>query len=103
MTTTYMPVTCQIVGNLELWHTAYHSLGRQFDDRAEAHAWGVEELDHDDFRVAILVDGKLDGIGWGAGPEAITFDPVEENLADIADQLGLDLAPADTGSNSGGE
>ncbi len=99
-----MPVTCQIVGSPELWHDEYTSLGRQFEDRAEAHAWGVEELDHDDFRIAVLVDGKLDGIGWGAGPEAVDFDPVEENLADIADQLCLDLALTSAASNpSGGE
>lgn len=88
MTTTYLPVTCQLVGTVEDWTVAYSPLHREFTDRAEAFAWGIEELGHDDFRLATLVDGKLAAIGWGTDD----FDPVEEDLPDIARQLARELA-----------
>lgn len=88
MTTTYMPVACQLVGDLENWSTSYMSLGITCTDRADAVSCGIEELGHDAFRIATLIDGRLAAIGWGMDPD---FDPAEEDLPDIARQLALTL------------
>lgn len=84
----FMPVTCSILGNLEDWECVHASIGRSFADRAEAIAWGVEALGHDDFRIATLVEGRLSAIGWGMDD----FDPDEEDLPDIARQMALEVA-----------
>lgn len=78
MTTIYPPVTCQLVGNLESYVAFHSDLGRTFFDRERAIAWGIEELGHDDFRIATLTDGRLTAIGWG--------------LTEIARQLGYKVA-----------
>lgn len=86
-----MPVTCRIVGNLDAYDIVHTSLGRTFTDRAEALAWGMDELDHDDFRIATLHDGRLAAVGcedWDFTAEEI------EDLPGIARQLGLELDPA---------
>lgn len=84
----YLPVTCQLIGSLDDWECWHTSLGRSFTDRAEAIAWGIDELDHDDFRIATLIDGKLAAIGSGDKD----FAPDEEDLPAIARQLSLEVA-----------
>lgn len=90
MITAYMPVTCRIVGNLDEYDIVHTGLGRTFTDRGEAIAWGMDELDHDDFRIATLVGGRLAAIGWG--DKDFTAD--EEDLPEIAAQLALEVVPA---------
>ena len=89
MATEYLPVRCEIVGNPGRWEDVHTSLGRTFTDRQEAIDWGIAELDHDDFRIATLVDGKLAAIGWGIDD----FGPDDgEDLLAIARQLSVEVA-----------
>lgn len=90
MTTEYIALRCQLVGNLESWSTAYDWDGERLPSRQAAVNHGWDLWDHDDFRIGILTDGKLTGIGWGLD---IDFDPVEEDLPDIARQLALECGP----------
>jgi hypothetical protein len=84
----YMPVTGHLVGNLDEFDIVYTGLGCTFTSRSAAIAWGIDKLNHDDFRIATLVDGRLAAIGWGQKD----FDPIEENLPAIARQLSLEVA-----------
>ncbi len=88
MTTTYLPVTCQIVGNLDNFEHSYSLLGCEFSNRWDASSWGIDELGHDDFNIATLVDGELAAIGWGIDD----FEPADSDLPDVARQLGVQLA-----------
>lgn len=88
MITTYMPVTCNLVGNLDQYVCVHSDLGRSFENRWDAISWGVDELGHDDFRIATITDGRLAAIGWGVKD----FSPEEEDLVEIAGQLGLEVA-----------
>lgn len=88
MTTTYTPVTCQLVGNLESYVAFHSDLGRTFVDRQQAITWAIDELGHDDSRIATLTDGRLTAIGWGLSD----FGPDEEDLAEIAGHLGYEVA-----------
>jgi hypothetical protein len=99
MAVTYLPMTCQLIGTPADYDTVHARIGDgfQYGYRPDAHAYAFDELGHDDFRIATIVDGKLAGIGWGPGdtPDSVDFDPDEEGLAEIAAQLGLDLADVD--------
>jgi hypothetical protein len=88
MTTTYTPVGFGLIGNLDHHTTVHEDSGRDFTDRTEALAWGEDYYGHDDFRIATKVDGRLTAIGV----KLRDFGPGEEDLAQIAGQLGLELA-----------
>lgn len=88
MTTLYIPVTCNLIGNLDQYVCFHSDLGRTFENRWDANSWGVDELGHDDFRIATVTDGRLTAIGWGEKD----FGPDEEDLGEIAGQLGYEVA-----------
>ena len=87
MTTTYLAIAPQIVGNPHRYETVYYTDHVQHATREGAWNHGLKVYGSDDFQIAIITDGRLHGIGWGAGIEAKDFD--EENIVDIARQLGL--------------
>jgi hypothetical protein len=87
MTTTFTPVGCGLVGNLDHYTTVREDSGRDFTDRTEALAWGEDYYGHDGFRIATKVDGRLTAIGFAMSD----FGPGEEDLAEIAAQLGVEL------------
>lgn len=89
MTTTFMPVRLHVSYSDEHGYADFYtSMGQTFTDRAKAIRWGFAELNHDDFRIATLVNGRLSAIGF----EMRDFDPDEEGLPEIAANLGLEVA-----------
>lgn len=62
---TYMWVATQIVGNPENWSHSYTNHGQQLTTRAAANRAGWKALDHDDFNIATIEDGKVIAFGWG--------------------------------------
>jgi len=91
VSTTYIAISCQLVGTSSDPDVAYGWDGTQHLTREDAHRHGWDIYDSDDFRIGVLVDGQLAGIGFGIGEDAIDFDPVEEGLPAIAAHLGLGL------------
>lgn len=88
MTTLYIPVTVGLVGSLDDCTAVHEDSGRDFTDRGEALSWGMDYFGHDDFRIATVVDGRLTAIG-GRDRD---FGPDEEDLTEIAGQLGYEVA-----------
>jgi hypothetical protein len=88
VTTLYIPVTVGLVGTLDDCHTVHEDSGRDFTDRTEAMRWGMDYYGHDDFRIATVTDGRLTAIGFGVSD----FGPDEEDLGEIAGQLGYEVA-----------
>jgi hypothetical protein len=86
-----MVVQLHIVGTSGDWHDEHTSDSVEHPTRDAAWRAGWADLDHDDFRIATLRDGKLAAIGWGSGEGQRDFDPEEEGLAGIAEQLGLEV------------
>ena len=91
MTTTYMVVQMLVSGSAGNWSFDHTSDLVQHPTRDAAWQAGWAQLDHDDFRIATLRDGKLAAIGYGSGEGQHDFDPEEEGLAGIAEQLGLEV------------
>jgi hypothetical protein len=62
---TYMWVATQIVGNLENWTHDYSRHGEQFPSRRQALVDGYGGLDHDDFNIATIENGRVVAFGFG--------------------------------------
>lgn len=91
MTTEYLIVVQQLWLNETGHGTDYHRFGRPHADRSKAIQAALDDLDHDDFSVATVVDGRIVAFGW-------MFDDfgVEDgephgghDLAEIARQVGM--------------
>jgi hypothetical protein len=97
MTTTYLAVIQQIWGHEDadgVWRSGVYYLpyGEPHMDRASLLIDTEYALDHDDFNVLTLVDGKPAGFGYGDkdfGPEDDGTPHGGYNLDEIARACGL--------------
>lgn len=82
----YLVVVTQIVGNPSDWSHSYTSDLKLFDDRQAAIDHGWKLLDHDDFNIATVRDGRIVAFGF----EMKDFAPEDtDDLGEIERQLGL--------------
>jgi hypothetical protein len=89
VTTTFMPVVARRFGDASSFETVHFRISdHAFDDRAAAVSYGLGCLNHDDFRIATLVDGRLAAIG----SHTWDFTADEEDLPEIAGQLGFEVS-----------
>lgn len=82
----YAVIRTQIVGSPDAWSHSYTWDGVLLDVResAQEHGWGT--LDHDDFSIGTVKDGRLIAFGFGQhdwAPED------RDDLGEIARQIGL--------------
>jgi hypothetical protein len=89
VTTEYRVVQCRAWMNDTGFGFTYTDLHLAGPDRATVIAAGIDDLEHDDFLIATLVDGRLAAAGHDMGD----FTPEDADLPEIARQLCLDLAP----------
>ena len=88
---TFVVITQHVVGSSGQWSTVYRSDGKTFPSREKAirHGWRV--LDHDDFNIGTLSEGRLVAFGWGDkdfGPDEAGDPHGGYDLSDIQEQTG---------------
>lgn len=85
MTTTYLPLSVQLVGGVHECRTDYYAVSERKESRAYAITAGFQHFEHDDFLIAVIDCDMLVRLDWMDEPR----DWDAEEIADAAGQLNL--------------
>lgn len=85
-TTKYIVIQCSAWCNQVEAGLNYSSDLEEFDKRDKAIKHGLKIQESDDFNIGVVTNGRLVSLDWMAKP----LDESEENLAEIAKEIGLE-------------